>query len=183
MRKEQNRNCFADSVAFHPHFQGAPSRALQEQGLAQGFCNFLDDVCRGLIHRNRFRETASCNQETHQQTADPKQAPADDGWQQDIQLGRHTGSDFTSREWAVYTESSDVPVPISKIGTVAGRRDRAKCDVLCVGLRDRQLTGAHANIAFLKYWGVKDRSLNLPYTNSLSMTLSHAHTTTSLSPG
>ncbi len=39
---------------------------------------------------------------------------------------------------------------------------------------------AHANIAFLKYWGVKDRRLNLPYTNSLSMTLSHAHTTTSV---
>jgi len=39
---------------------------------------------------------------------------------------------------------------------------------------------AHANIAFLKYWGVKDPALNLPYTNSLSMTLSHAHTTTSV---
>ncbi len=39
---------------------------------------------------------------------------------------------------------------------------------------------AHANIAFLKYWGVKDGNLNLPYTNSLSMTLSHAHTTTTV---
>ncbi len=39
---------------------------------------------------------------------------------------------------------------------------------------------ACANIAFIKYWGVKDRSLNLPYTNSLSMTLSRAHSTTSV---
>ncbi len=39
---------------------------------------------------------------------------------------------------------------------------------------------ACANIAFIKYWGVKDRTLNLPYTNSMSMTLSHAHTTTSV---
>lgn len=39
---------------------------------------------------------------------------------------------------------------------------------------------AHANIAFLKYWGTRDASLNLPYTHSLSMTLSHAHTTTTV---
>ncbi len=39
---------------------------------------------------------------------------------------------------------------------------------------------AYANIAFIKYWGVKVRSLNLPYTNSISMTLSQAHSTTSV---
>ncbi len=39
---------------------------------------------------------------------------------------------------------------------------------------------AYANIAFIKYWGAKDKSLNLPYTNSLSMTLSGAHSTTTV---
>lgn len=39
---------------------------------------------------------------------------------------------------------------------------------------------AHANIAFIKYWGTRDPDLNLPLTHSLSMTLSHAHTTTTV---
>ena len=39
---------------------------------------------------------------------------------------------------------------------------------------------AHANIAFIKYWGTRDSDLNLPLTHSLSMTLSHAHTTTTV---
>ena len=39
---------------------------------------------------------------------------------------------------------------------------------------------AHANIAFIKYWGTRDPDLNLPFTHSLSMTLSHAHTTTTV---
>lgn len=39
---------------------------------------------------------------------------------------------------------------------------------------------AYANIAFTKYWGVSDPRLNLPHTNSLSMTLSHSHTTTTV---
>ncbi|MCE2466533.1 MAG: diphosphomevalonate decarboxylase [Caldilineaceae bacterium] len=39
---------------------------------------------------------------------------------------------------------------------------------------------AHANIAFVKYWGVVDSNLNLPANGSLSMTLSHAHSTTTV---
>ncbi len=39
---------------------------------------------------------------------------------------------------------------------------------------------AYANIAFVKYWGVVDTSLNLPANGSLSMTLSHAHATTTV---
>ena len=39
---------------------------------------------------------------------------------------------------------------------------------------------AHANIAFVKYWGVVDANLNLPTNGSLSMTLSHAHSTTTV---
>lgn len=39
---------------------------------------------------------------------------------------------------------------------------------------------ARANIAFIKYWGVRDSFLNLPYTNSISMTLSDAHSTTTV---
>lgn len=37
-----------------------------------------------------------------------------------------------------------------------------------------------SNIAFIKYWGVADPSLNLPLTNSISMTLADAHTTTTV---
>lgn len=37
-----------------------------------------------------------------------------------------------------------------------------------------------SNIAFIKYWGVADVSLNLPLTNSISMTLADAHTTTTV---
>lgn len=39
---------------------------------------------------------------------------------------------------------------------------------------------AYANIAFVKYWGVVDANLNLPANGSLSMTLSHAHATTTV---
>jgi diphosphomevalonate decarboxylase len=39
---------------------------------------------------------------------------------------------------------------------------------------------AGSNIAFIKYWGVADRSLNLPLTNSISLTLADAHTTTTV---
>lgn len=39
---------------------------------------------------------------------------------------------------------------------------------------------AGSNIAFLKYWGVDDPALNLPQTNSISMTLADAHTTTTV---
>jgi diphosphomevalonate decarboxylase len=39
---------------------------------------------------------------------------------------------------------------------------------------------AGSNIAFIKYWGVRDASLNLPLSNSISMTLESAHTTTAL---
>ena len=39
---------------------------------------------------------------------------------------------------------------------------------------------AYANIAFVKYWGVVDANLNLPANGSLSMTLSHAHSTTTV---
>jgi diphosphomevalonate decarboxylase len=37
---------------------------------------------------------------------------------------------------------------------------------------------APANIAFIKYWGKKNPALNIPFTNSLSMNLSDALTTT-----
>ena len=39
---------------------------------------------------------------------------------------------------------------------------------------------AGSNIAFIKYWGVADASLNLPLNNSISMTLADAHTTTTV---
>lgn len=38
----------------------------------------------------------------------------------------------------------------------------------------------HPNIALVKYWGKRDRDLNLPSTGSLSMTLSHFATKTSV---
>ncbi|MFN8486327.1 MAG: diphosphomevalonate decarboxylase [Caldilineaceae bacterium] len=37
-----------------------------------------------------------------------------------------------------------------------------------------------SNIAFIKYWGVADASLNLPLNNSISMTLADAYTTTTV---
>jgi len=37
-----------------------------------------------------------------------------------------------------------------------------------------------SNIAFIKYWGVADASLNIPLSNSISMTLADAHTTTTV---
>lgn len=37
---------------------------------------------------------------------------------------------------------------------------------------------AHTNIALVKYWGKKDQQLILPYTDSLSLTLSEFYTTT-----
>lgn len=39
---------------------------------------------------------------------------------------------------------------------------------------------AGSNIAFIKYWGVADPSINLPLTSSVSMTLAAAHTTTTV---
>jgi len=39
---------------------------------------------------------------------------------------------------------------------------------------------AGSNIAFIKYWGVSDARLNLPLSNSISMTLADAYTTTSV---
>jgi diphosphomevalonate decarboxylase len=39
---------------------------------------------------------------------------------------------------------------------------------------------AGSNIAFVKYWGVSDPALNLPLSNSISMTLADAYTTTSV---
>ena len=39
---------------------------------------------------------------------------------------------------------------------------------------------AGSNIAFIKYWGVDDATINLPQNNSISMTLADAHTTTTL---
>jgi len=39
---------------------------------------------------------------------------------------------------------------------------------------------AHANLAFVKYWGKKDPVLNLPANNSISMNLSAAYTTTTV---
>ncbi len=37
-----------------------------------------------------------------------------------------------------------------------------------------------SNIAFIKYWGVADETLNIPLSNSISMTLADAHTTTTV---
>ncbi|HMN26968.1 MAG TPA: diphosphomevalonate decarboxylase [Caldilineaceae bacterium] len=37
-----------------------------------------------------------------------------------------------------------------------------------------------SNIAFIKYWGVADATINLPLNNSISMTLADAHTTTTV---
>lgn len=37
-----------------------------------------------------------------------------------------------------------------------------------------------SNIAFIKYWGVADPALNIPLSNSISMTLADAHTTTTV---
>ena len=46
---------------------------------------------------------------------------------------------------------------------------------------DRKATcRAGSNIAFIKYWGVADPSLNIPLNNSISMTLADAHTTTTV---
>lgn len=39
---------------------------------------------------------------------------------------------------------------------------------------------AGSNIAFIKYWGVSDPTLNLPLSNSISMTLADAFTTTTV---
>ncbi len=39
---------------------------------------------------------------------------------------------------------------------------------------------APANIAFIKYWGQKDKTIFLPYTNTISMTLSNCFTVTSV---
>jgi len=39
---------------------------------------------------------------------------------------------------------------------------------------------AGSNIAFIKYWGVDDATINLPQNNSISMTLADAHTTTTI---
>lgn len=44
----------------------------------------------------------------------------------------------------------------------------------------RATARAGSNIAFLKYWGKRDAALNLPLNDSLSMTLSDAHTTTTV---
>ena len=39
---------------------------------------------------------------------------------------------------------------------------------------------AHPNIALVKYWGKRDRTLNLPAVSSLSLTLDQYHTTTTV---
>ncbi len=39
---------------------------------------------------------------------------------------------------------------------------------------------AGSNIAFIKYWGVADEAINLPLSNSISMTLADASTTTTV---
>jgi diphosphomevalonate decarboxylase len=39
---------------------------------------------------------------------------------------------------------------------------------------------AGSNIAFIKYWGVDDATINLPQTSSISMTLAEAYTTTTV---
>jgi diphosphomevalonate decarboxylase len=44
----------------------------------------------------------------------------------------------------------------------------------------RATARAGSNIAFIKYWGVSDPTLNLPLSNSISMTLADAFTTTTV---
>jgi diphosphomevalonate decarboxylase len=41
---------------------------------------------------------------------------------------------------------------------------------------------AHANIALIKYWGKRDKILNLPMNSSVSITLDTLHTTTTIEP-
>ncbi len=48
-------------------------------------------------------------------------------------------------------------------------------------MSSRATASARANIALVKYWGKRDRRLNLPAVGSLSMTLSALTTTTSVS--
>ena len=44
----------------------------------------------------------------------------------------------------------------------------------------RSTAVAHSNLAFVKYWGKRDASLNIPLNNSISMNLSAAQTITSV---
>ncbi|MCY3834798.1 MAG: diphosphomevalonate decarboxylase [Chloroflexi bacterium] len=44
----------------------------------------------------------------------------------------------------------------------------------------RATARAHSNIAFVKYWGNRDRRLRLPANSSISMNLSSLHTTTTV---
>ncbi|MBW7884965.1 MAG: diphosphomevalonate decarboxylase [Caldilineaceae bacterium] len=48
------------------------------------------------------------------------------------------------------------------------------------GSQDIATARAGTNIAFIKYWGVADPELNLPLSNSISMTLASAVTTTTV---
>jgi diphosphomevalonate decarboxylase len=47
-------------------------------------------------------------------------------------------------------------------------------------MTQKAIAEAHANLAFVKYWGKKDSSLRLPTNNSISVNLSDAKTTTSV---
>lgn len=47
----------------------------------------------------------------------------------------------------------------------------------------RATARAHSNIAFVKYWGNRDRRLRLPANSSISMNLSGLHTTTTVEWG
>lgn len=51
-------------------------------------------------------------------------------------------------------------------------------------MNDKTATAkAHTNIALIKYWGKKDRELNLPTTSSLSLTLNEFYTITTVTEG
>jgi diphosphomevalonate decarboxylase len=48
------------------------------------------------------------------------------------------------------------------------------------GEQHKATARAHPNIAFIKYWGVSDATINLPLSNSISMTMDGVHTTTTV---
>ncbi len=66
-------------------------------------------------------------------------------------------------------------LPIS-CGIVVAVNDASQADFM-----NKATALAHSNLAFVKYWGKRDSTLNIPLNNSISMNLSAARTTTTVS--